>query len=489
MLNFSPIWKARYSVCAAAALTLLLTGCASVTPPSKLDAISTRLGVTQQPTPAAAAAGVALGVPSRTWWQDFGDSALNTLVAQSMERNHELQATLASVREARSLASLAQREALPQGSFTAQAQQLQLSQPEVDPYRQGMTRVPEQSLLTVGQMVSWELDLFGRAGTAGAIAERHWDVARADAHAATALLQGEVVRQYLRLRQHQSELAIMDIERDTQQQRLAQMRARVQSGLADQREALAVESELVRLQAEQANMQAIVHSARAALAVLSGRAPTHSDATWESLMAPKLLPAVPASMVLKQPTDLLAQRPDVVKADALLRASLGQVVLAERAHLPRLSLNFAASMNERAADLGSAGALRYAAGPLLQWDWLNLGRNKARQAAAQAGSERAWHQLEQTVLKAIEDSEGALRQWVAVRQTLQHSQEAETAAGAASAYAGKRHHTGLEPAVQALAQQAQHLRARRATVGAQAAVAASYAQVQLALGAWQPESN
>lgn len=468
------------------ALSILISGCASVVPASQLPAVSQQVGVTQQLTPAAAAAGLRLGTPARNWWQDLGDAHLNTLMAQAMAQNHERQAALAAVKEARALAGLADRASLPQGSLGAQVQRVQLSTAEVDPYLQGLPHPPEQSLATVGQMVSWEVDLFGRIGTATAVAERQADAARAEAHAVTALLQAEVVRQYVRLRLHQQELQQLGEELAALEPRQTRMQARVQAGLADRREALAVAAELAQVRAQQAQAQALVHVSVAALAALTGRAPTQTDAAWQTLIAPAELPLVPSSAGLLQPNDLLANRPDVARADALLRASLGNVVLAERAHLPRLSLSLGVGANALAGDLSSANALRYAAGPVLQWDWLDMGRIQAQANAAQAGSERAWHGLEQTVLKALEDSESALRGWVAAQQLLLQSQQAEQAARATAQYSGVRARAGLEPRSLALDHQVQQLHAQRNTLSAQAAAIESFAQVQLALGAWQP---
>lgn len=469
-------------------LLAVLSGCASVAPTSTLPDISQRSGVAQQLTPAAAAAGLQLGVPSRNWWQDLADPRLNTLMDLAMAGNHERLAALAAVKEARAMAGLAERASLPQGSFGAQVQRTQASIAEVDAYQQGLARPPEQSLATVGQTVSWELDLFGRIGTATAVAERQADAARAEAHAATALLQAEVVRQYVRLRLHQQELEQLKQEVTVLGQRQTRMQSRVQAGLADQREALSVAAELAQVRAQQAQAQALVHVSVAALATLAGRAPTQTDAKWQTLMAAAQLPTVPTSAGLVQPNDLLANRPDVARADALLRASLGNVVLAERAHLPRLSLNLNVGANALAGNLGSAGALRYAAGPVLQWDWLDMGRIQAQAAAAQAGSERAWHGLEQTVLKALEDSESALRGWVATQQQLQRAQQSEQAARATAQYTGVRARSGLEPSSLALDHQVQQLRAQRNTLAAQAAAIESFTQVQLALGAWQPQA-
>jgi outer membrane protein TolC len=336
-------------------------------------------------------------------------------------------------------------------------------------------------------MVSWEIDLFGRIGTAAAIAERQADMAAANAHAAMALVQGEAVRRYVQLRRYQAELALVAEEEQQLRLRRDQIAARVQGGVADRRHLNAADAELAKADAEREVLSVLIAQEKAALAVLVGSSPIAPDAQLAELLHANALPAVPESAVLVRPADLLARRPDVARADAALRAALGETVLAERAHLPRISLNLAAGLSAAAGGLGSTSAVRYAAGPLLQWDWLNSGRLAAREAAARAGDERAWHQFEQTVLAALEDSEGALGNWVAARSGFDKANDIERSLGEAARYAKARATAGLEAPVQYMDADLARVRAARNRVAGQNDALLAYARVQLALAAWQPD--
>lgn len=465
------------AVCLAVAL---LAGCVSVEIP--------RSRVSQQtPTLAASVdAQVALGTPAREWWRALNDPLLDTLVTDAMQRNQELQAALATVQAARAMADAASRDALPSGSLQAQAQLQRPSLAELDPYDQGLPRPPSARLATLGQGLAWEVDLFGRVGTAAAVADRRADSAAADLHAATALLQAEVVRHYTGLRLQQQTLRLLGEEAAAHQARSTQLQLRVDAGLADRREALAAQVEVRRAQAEAAQAAAAVHAHLAVLSVLCGHSPAQRGAWHQALLAPATLPSVPADAALVQPTDLLARRPDVVRADAQLRAALGEAVLAERAHLPRLSLNLALGLNAPFGQLGDSGALRYAAGPALSWDWLDFGRIKARAVAARAGQDAAVHAFEQAVLKALQDSELAVRQWAAARIALLAARQADDLAAQGAAHTRTRVDVGLEPPAAALEGTATHLRAQRSALAVQADALLAFGQAQLALGAWQP---
>ena len=472
---------------AALALAFLfLSGCASV-----IDAPSAvpQRSASASASPAAADAGIPPGTPTREWWKAFHDPLLDALVAQARERNHDLRAALASVKAARALADAAQREGQPQGRLEANAQVLRPSTAEADPYRQDLPRPPSARVAALGQGLAWEIDLFGRVGTAAAVARREGDAAEADLHAATALLQAEVVRQYTGLRQQQQLLRVLAREAAALAPRTQMMQVRLEAGLADRREALAAEAEELRVTAEKAQAQTVLQTHLSALAVLTGRSPTVRDAWTTALLVPAALPDLPSAQTLVHPTDLLARRPDVARADARLRAAVGEAVLASRAHLPRLSLNLALGLNAPMGSLGEAGALRYAAGPALQWDWLDGGRLKAREAAARAGQEAAWHAFEQAVLKALQDSEDALRQWAAAQVALGAAQHGEALAAKVSAHAHARVEAGMEPPPIALEQAAAHERARSTSLAAQADALLAYGQLQLALGAWQPEET
>ena len=472
----------RTSLLAVALAVALLAGCASVEHPASR--------VPQQVTTLAASADgqVTVGTPARDWWRALNDPLLDTLVAEAVQRNHEVQAALATVKAARSVADATAREALPQGSLQAQAQRQRPSTAEVDPYDQGLPRPPSSSMATLGQGLAWEIDLFGRVGTATAVADRRADGAMADLHAATALLQAEVVRHYTGLRLQQHTLRLLGEEAAAHAARTRQLQLRVDAGLADRREALAAQGDVQRVQAEAAQAAAALHAHLAALSVLNGRSPAERSAWHQTLLTPATLPAVPADAALVQPTDLLARRPDVARADAQLRAALGETVLAERAHLPRLSLNLALGLNAPFGNLGDPGALRYAAGPALSWDWLDFGRIQARAAAARAGQDAAVHAFEHAVLKALQDSEVAVRQWSAARTALVAAQQAEGLAAQSAAHTRTRVEAGLEPPAAALDGTAAHLRAQRSALAVQADALLAYGQAQLALGAWQPQA-
>lgn len=466
---------------------LILAGCASVAPPSAIPDATTRTLPADLGLPAGRANGIARATPAAAWWEALHDERLNTLVRQAETHNPGLHAALATVKQVSALAGLAERENLPTGRLDAQVQRVRPPNATVDPYEMGLGRPPARTLAAIEQVVSWEIDLFGRIDTASAIAERQADLAEADAHAARAMLQAEVVRHYVLLRRYQHELLLATETRDRLQRLHATITARVAGGLADPRQSLSARRDWQQAEAELPLLAAAIAREEAALAVLTGQSPAIRDKASDELFAAGPLPQIPDAADLSEPDDLLARRPDVRRADAALRAALGEATLAERAYLPRLSLSLALGLTGRFSTLGRADAQRYSAGPVLQWDWLDGGRLAAREAAARAGSERIWHEFEQTVLKAIEDSDNALRNWLAACQAMDRANAAESAAQVTADYTRRRFAAGLETSGQSLEAEIDLGRSKRDTLGRRSDALLAYAGAQLALAAWQPK--
>src|SRR5689334_20437196 len=98
---------------ASAVLTLLLAGCATtLTAP----AVTPQLGdqalaawSRSEPSQDAATDDAQLA----TWWQQFGDPMLDSLVQQALSNNRELQAAQANLRQARAARAAAEAGAAP----------------------------------------------------------------------------------------------------------------------------------------------------------------------------------------------------------------------------------------------------------------------------------------------------------------------------------------------------------------------------------------
>jgi outer membrane protein TolC len=175
--------------------------------------------------------------------------------------------------------------------------------------------------------------------------------------------------------------------------------------------------------------------------VLRGRTPGD-----DGLLVPddEPLPIPPSIDSLAGSEGLLIRRPDVVRAKAAYKQSVGAAALASAAFLPELRLDFSGGVLQRPGGLDLSSAGRWAAGGILQWNPLDWARLRAQARAAGAQSEAAFVALEATVLEAVKDAEDRVSDAKASVSML--SQASVTAERTAQSFrvARARHAAGLD---------------------------------------------
>ena len=92
--------------------------------------------------------------------------------------------------------------------------------------------------------------------------------------------------------------------------------------------------------------------------------------------------------------------------------------------------------------LGSSGNRAYTIGPSISWAAFNLGRVRAQVAAQRAQTYTALAQYEQTVLRALEETEDALTTHARTRDQLRHAADAARASATAAQLARTRYADG-----------------------------------------------
>src|SRR5689334_14410458 len=91
------------------------------------------------------------------WQNIFSDKALQTLVAESLANNNDLQVAVARIQQARALVEVARSESLPQLGYQGSAEGGRGASPENDTVRP-VTFGNFTGLVTA----AWELDVWGR---------------------------------------------------------------------------------------------------------------------------------------------------------------------------------------------------------------------------------------------------------------------------------------------------------------------------------------
>jgi len=363
-------------------------------------AADTAPGAAADTAPGAAADTRAVQAPLAHFWRRFGDPELDALVTQALAANADLRIAAARLAEARALARVADAQAAPDIGLFADAGRRRAR----DPGR----AVGGANNVGVGVDTRWEIDLFGairgerRAAAAEALASA------AQLRAAGISVAAEVARNYVALRGLQERLRVAAASLETQRAALSLVRGRMDAGRGDafdtERASALADTTAATLPA----LEAALARTRYRLAVLSGQLPTALDAR---LAVPKPLPGLPPSALaqLDSPEALLRRRPDVAAAEQQLAASAARIGVARSALFPRVTLGGTLGLNAGSVgDLGRSGAYVYNLGASLAWTMLDFGRLRAQLAAASARGDAAVASYEQTVLAALEETEGAL---------------------------------------------------------------------------------
>ena len=360
------------------------------------------------------------------WWTLFGDEELVLLIAEALEHNRDLAASVARLEGAAAQARIAGadlRPAMGLSGSAARSQQVFVGLPI--PGGPDVLK-SRSSSYGVSLNVSWEIDLWGRMSAArdSALAEV---AASAAEHRAAALsiaaqtAKGWLAWQAARLQEDLAARTVASLERSTEL-----VRNRFESGRASSLDIHRTQGDLASAQALLELRAEAGERARRQVEILLGR---HPSGTLEGRPHLPEVPALPSAGV---PAELLRRRPDLLAAEARLKAADARAWEARARLWPQLTLSASAGRTAGDAsdlthpDFDVWSILAGLSQPILQGGRLEAGVDladaRAREAAATYASSALRAFLEVETALAVE---GALVR----REALQGraSEEAHTA--------------------------------------------------------------
>jgi multidrug efflux system outer membrane protein len=380
------------------------------------------------------------------WWTAFHDPVLDDLVARAIDGNLDLKIAAARVREARAARGIAASAALPQVDVSAQAARSQRSD-AVPPFNVAVGSASPfgprtQGLFEAGFDAGWELDVFGgvRRDVEAAVAQVQ--AAEETRRDVLVTLLADVARNYAELRGAQRQLEILEATVQSQQDTLDLAKARFDAGLGA---ALDVERAAGLLEATKSRQPELERETMRAiyrLDVLVGEA---AGALASTLQAPSPLPAQPPQLPALLPSELLARRPDLRRAEREVAAATARVGVARSELFPRFSIggNFG-RRSEDLSDVGSTGSQFWFLLAGVRLPILSGGRIRANIQVQDARQEQALRQYEKTVLVAVEEVENALSAQTREQRRLNMLRAAVAANRRAFDLATERYTGGLE---------------------------------------------
>jgi outer membrane protein, multidrug efflux system len=375
----------------------------------------------------------ATGETEAEFWRRFDDPLLAELVAEAFASNQDLRVAMANYERARALYRHARFDRLPTVTAGGTAADVRASADQL-PGASRTERDAESYELRVE--AAWELDFFGRVRRAVEAQQALADASVADLAALRVAVAGELVRSYYELRGLQQQLRVARSNAENQAGSLELVQARLDAGRGIEldvvRARAQLEGTLARIPALEAEIGVTMHR----IAVLTGREP---GALVAKLSEPAPMPALPARVPVGSPGELLRRRPDILAAERRLAAATARIGVATADLYPRFTLG--GLVGTQAADLDGlferdSETRVVALG--IDWTFLDVGRVRARIAAADAEAGANLASYQQTVLLALEEAENAMVRYARVQQEQAHLEQAAAASAAAARLARLR---------------------------------------------------
>ena len=339
----------------------------------------------------------------RSFWTGFRDPNLTRLIQQAIANNYDLKIAGERIREAQDMVRVAAAAALPQIGFGAATESRRETQAIDWP---PPTKYGEYPYYAVGFDASWELDLFGQI-------KRRRESARAAADAAVETRRGVLVSltaavasDYLGFRATQFRLQVArdNLEVARQTQRLAH-RA-FESGERSHLDVSEADGRVHGVEATIPPLEAHSEELAHALAILLAQAPAQFMTRELDSTAP--LPAPPA-LPPSLPSEVIAQRPDIRRAEREYAQSNANVGVAVAALYPHFSIPLSLTPTaSQVHELFQSASLLWRVGLDGTQSLYTGGRLTAEVDAARSSKQAALFAYQQTVLQAFQEVEDAL---------------------------------------------------------------------------------
>jgi multidrug efflux system outer membrane protein len=369
------------------------------------------------------------------FWTGFNDTELNKLVEDALAANHDLRIAIDRVREARALRRDAAFDLAPSikagGGYTKTRTANVTTQP-------GVPR--ETEYYDAGFDACWELDFFGRVRRGLEASNAELGAVEASARDAQVIVTAEVTRTYFELRGEQQQLDVARRNVDNQKETLDLAQVRLDAGSGTEFDTARAQAQLSATLGTISPLEAAVARSIHRLSVLVGKEP---GALRAELTPPQNLPPLPGVVPVGDPAGLLRRRPDIRVAERELAGATARVGVAVADLFPRVTFTGNAGYVATKSDgLGDSGSDTYTLAPGISWAIFDLGHVQARIGAAKWRKEGAVLRYEQTVLKALEETENSLVTHARARERLVHDQEAVRASNTAAGLARVRYENG-----------------------------------------------
>ena len=419
------------------------------------------------------------------WWTQYNDAALTSLVEEALAHNSEVLVAAARIEEFRAALGLAEADRRPEILLGVGASRTRATEEGSFPIP-----APINNKFQVNLQTTYEADLWGRYRQASAAARADLLASEYAREVVRSSLASTVAQAYFQIVALDAALALNRDTLNDRRETLDLHRLRFDAGIASELPLRETEAELAAVEAIQADLERQLRQQETALSVLLGRSPRGlvefplaRDKLLDALTTP---PIAPSGL----PSELLARRPDVRRAEQALVAAEARVQETRALLYPTVLLTANLGSESKAlSSLFSGPATIWGIGASLVQTVYNAGRTEAALQGDAARQEQVLLAYEQTLRVAFKEVLDAL---VAARQA-REAEQAESrrtqALARALELASLRYENGVSSYLEVLLARRAQYQSEQNRIEARRVQLAATAQLFRALGGGWSETK
>ncbi len=340
----------------------------------------------------------ATGIALAEWQHYFPDPRLQGLIAAALENNRDLRISTARIAEARAQYGIQSADRLPNVNLAASRN---ASRTPADLSSTGSVLTTQRYDVNVN-VVSYELDFWGRVSSLSASAKASYLATESAQHAFRLSLIADVANAYLSLLEMRERTQLADATVKARAESRDLMSRRREAGVSNDTDWLQAEGSYQSAAADLANLQQQRAAAENLLNLLVGKSVAEIKDLPSGLSLAEQ--GINSNLFAGLPADVLLRRPDVLAAEQQLIAANANVGAARAAFFPRISLTGSAgTASNSLAGLFDAGSGAWSFLPSISMPLFDAGRNSANVDITQARKVIAVASYEKTIQQAFRE--------------------------------------------------------------------------------------
>lgn len=368
-------------------------------------------------------------------WAGFGSSELDALITRALAANTTIAQSLSSLNEARALSGLSVYSWFPTVTASAGREKAQFS--TEDPLAPGGIQT---DTYRAGFDASWEIDLFGSLRNEYHSIDRRVEARTASLADAQLSIVAETAQTWFSLVGARATLALRREQLSNLVDNIKILDARVKAGSSNALDRAQAEAQRRAVAASVPTAEAELVRQEQRLAVLTA----WPIETLRTNLSPTIeLPALPELVTTGTPEEWMKRRPDIRAAERELAASYSDIGDEMAEYFPKITLLGGFGWTGQSENsIGNDDAERWSYGPSITWSFLDFGRVHQHVKAAEARRDGQLAAYQETVLKALEETENALAGFRAANQAEDELRLGAQAAAEAARLARRRYDVG-----------------------------------------------